>query len=244
MHVHLPKPMHGWRAFLGEVGIIVLGVLIALGVEQIASAVRDRSNAADARASIHDEIENNLGILALRSSTEQCIQTRLREIAAFLDATSSGLKPRPLNWIGAPYDPLAGHTVFQSAQSAGKFFLLPDSEQQQIASLYVDFDDFNEATTREWYDWAQLRRLANSHAPLTATDIDRLRAAVQDARAADWFVRIDSTHSSDRARAYGIATVKTFSDPYQMASVCLPSDMPYAAAVAKASAARGLPFPE
>jgi hypothetical protein len=41
MHVHLPKPQHGWRAFAGEVGIIVIGVLIALGVEQIASAVRE-----------------------------------------------------------------------------------------------------------------------------------------------------------------------------------------------------------
>lgn len=35
MHVHLPKPLHGWRAFVGEVGIIVLGVLIALGAEQV-----------------------------------------------------------------------------------------------------------------------------------------------------------------------------------------------------------------
>ena len=25
MHVHLPKPIHGWRQFFGEVGIIVLG---------------------------------------------------------------------------------------------------------------------------------------------------------------------------------------------------------------------------
>lgn len=244
MHVHLPKPLHGWREFAGEVGIIVLGVLIALGVEQIASAVHDRSSAADARASIRDEIENNLRILALRDSTEQCMLTRMREIAAFLDATGSGMKPAPLTWIGAPYDPLAGHTVFQSSQSAGKFFLLPGDEQQQIAALYVDFDDFNEATTREWYDWAQLRRLANSHAPLTEVDIDRLRAAVQDARAADWFVRIDSTHSFDRARAYGITRLKKFSDPYQMASVCLPSNMPYATAVIKAGAARGVPFPE
>ena len=33
MHFHLPKPLHGWREFAGEVGIIVLGVLIALGAE-------------------------------------------------------------------------------------------------------------------------------------------------------------------------------------------------------------------
>lgn len=31
MHFHLPKPLHGWREFVGEVGIIVLGGLIALG---------------------------------------------------------------------------------------------------------------------------------------------------------------------------------------------------------------------
>lgn len=35
MHVHPPKPLHGWRAFLGEVGIVVLGVIIALGAEQL-----------------------------------------------------------------------------------------------------------------------------------------------------------------------------------------------------------------
>ena len=30
------KPIHGWRVFAGEVGIIVIGVLIALGAQQVA----------------------------------------------------------------------------------------------------------------------------------------------------------------------------------------------------------------
>ena len=38
MHFHLPKPLHGWREFAGEVGIIVLGVGIALSAEQIVEA--------------------------------------------------------------------------------------------------------------------------------------------------------------------------------------------------------------
>ena len=47
MHFHLPKPLHGWREFVGEVAIIVIGVLIALGAEQLVEiehwrhAVRD-----------------------------------------------------------------------------------------------------------------------------------------------------------------------------------------------------------
>lgn len=41
MHIHLPKPLHGWRALIGEVGIIVIGVLIALGAEQVVTRVHE-----------------------------------------------------------------------------------------------------------------------------------------------------------------------------------------------------------
>ena len=34
MHIHLPKPIHGWREFVSEVGIIVVGILLALTAEQ------------------------------------------------------------------------------------------------------------------------------------------------------------------------------------------------------------------
>ena len=43
MHFHLPKPLHGWREFAGEVGIIVLGVLIALSAEQVVEGLHMRS---------------------------------------------------------------------------------------------------------------------------------------------------------------------------------------------------------
>lgn len=36
MHVHMPKPLHGWRASIGEVGIIVLGVLMLLACAPVA----------------------------------------------------------------------------------------------------------------------------------------------------------------------------------------------------------------
>lgn len=39
MHFHLPKPLHGWHKFAGEVGIIVVGVLIALASEQVVELI-------------------------------------------------------------------------------------------------------------------------------------------------------------------------------------------------------------
>ena len=51
MHLKLPKPMHGWRVFAGEVGIIVIGVLIALGAEQVVQAGHQQQEAKQATTS-------------------------------------------------------------------------------------------------------------------------------------------------------------------------------------------------
>jgi hypothetical protein len=34
------RPLHGWRVFAGEVGVIVLGVLLALGAQQLAEKIQ------------------------------------------------------------------------------------------------------------------------------------------------------------------------------------------------------------
>jgi len=45
----LPRPLHGWRAFFGEVAIIVFGVLIALAFGQLVDAWwRDKVSHAEA----------------------------------------------------------------------------------------------------------------------------------------------------------------------------------------------------
>jgi type IV secretory pathway VirB2 component (pilin) len=49
MQVHLPEPLHGWREFAGEVGIIVLGVLIALAAQQIVEAIHGNAQAREFR---------------------------------------------------------------------------------------------------------------------------------------------------------------------------------------------------
>jgi hypothetical protein len=55
MHLHLPKPLHGWRQFVGEVGIIVIGVLIALGAQQLAEDWSDRQRVERAVAALREE---------------------------------------------------------------------------------------------------------------------------------------------------------------------------------------------
>ena len=59
MDVHLPKPLHGWREFAGEVGIIVLGVLIALGAGQAAEFLHQRAELREAENAMTSELRDD-----------------------------------------------------------------------------------------------------------------------------------------------------------------------------------------
>ena len=72
MHFHLPKPLHGWREFAGEVGIIVIGVLIALGAEQVVESSHDRLQVEKMRSRLGSELSNNLINVYERLAIDRC----------------------------------------------------------------------------------------------------------------------------------------------------------------------------
>jgi hypothetical protein len=59
MHLHLPKPLHGWRSFFGEVGIIVLGVLIALAADQLVEELQWRTKVDRAETAMRLELSED-----------------------------------------------------------------------------------------------------------------------------------------------------------------------------------------
>ena len=91
MHFQMPKPLHGWRQFLGEVGIIVIGVLIALFFEQIVQRWELRHKIAAAEAAMQREMFWDNGPQMLeRISIQPCINAQLDAIRTAVEAN----KPR------------------------------------------------------------------------------------------------------------------------------------------------------
>jgi hypothetical protein len=39
LDIHKPKPVHGWRELFSEIGVIVIGVVIALSAKQLVEAL-------------------------------------------------------------------------------------------------------------------------------------------------------------------------------------------------------------
>jgi hypothetical protein len=77
----LPKPLHGWRAFMGEVGVIVLGVLIALAFGQIVDAWQWRDKVSHAEAAMRLELAEDDGPQAYgRVLIGRCLDMQLARI--------------------------------------------------------------------------------------------------------------------------------------------------------------------
>jgi hypothetical protein len=77
MEIHKPKPVHHWREFLKEVGIIVLGVLIALGAEQAVEWLHWRYEANQAEHHLRKDAASILKYMQERLEIQKCQDRRL-----------------------------------------------------------------------------------------------------------------------------------------------------------------------
>jgi hypothetical protein len=90
MHFLLPIPLHGWRAFAGEVGIIVVGVLIALAAEQAVDDIRWHQKVAVVRKSLMEELGNDRGRWQVNMAEAPCLLDSIGKLDRWARSGSSG----------------------------------------------------------------------------------------------------------------------------------------------------------
>jgi hypothetical protein len=180
MDLHKPKPWHGLREFAKEMGAIILGILIALALEAGVVALRERGQAAEARANIRQELADNLGRMRLRLDAEDCHIRRLHEVADLLALAAQGKPlPQPI-WIGEPDVWVMSTSRFEVASQGARTSLLSLDEQAAFSRIYAQMRLFGETSVREQSAWATLRTLENG--PLDPAMRPALTVALQEAR--------------------------------------------------------------
>ena len=222
MHFHLPKPLHGWREFAGEVGIIVVGVLIALGAEQVVEAVHHQASAQEAKLNVETEIADDLASMASRRAIQGCVGRRLTEIGQYVAALNRGERPHPPTWVGRP-QVWTMATSRWTAASGAEGLLTPD-EQSSFSDIYVSVNEIAVQEHDEQLAWAELRAstyLADVGAPQQSD----LVKALQVARLTTWRIGLAIEQASADAKALGIRP-KANPLPGSI-SVCLPMNTPF-----------------
>jgi hypothetical protein len=203
MKLDMLRPLEGWRAFAGEVGVVVLGVLLALGASEVAESIDDRQEAAATRESLANEIRESLAVLELRKAAQPCIDKRLKELRAIVNQwgrTGSFETPR---WVSQATWFAFDTARFEAAQSAGRLALLPSEEQYRFGLVVESLKTFRDIQKRETDVWSTLRMLQSGPEVLSASDRTAVRVALQDASTLNHFAQISVGQTLPQAAAFG-----------------------------------------
>jgi hypothetical protein len=221
VEIHKPHAAKSWKEFVIELGTIVIGILIALGLEQVVQAIHDRSRVAQARESIRSEIADNLGLMVTRDQTNSCISRRLDEVDGLIRASEAGALPQGPIWIGTPFLAAMADSQYMSENQSGAVSLMPNQEQSGYARVYAQFQQYHQHELTEEAAWADLRTLSNHPANSPVLDW-QLRAAMQRARTArfrmetgEYVLRLDTSRLGIMPKGVRV---------FKQQSVCVPLD--------------------
>jgi hypothetical protein len=238
MHFRLPKPLHGWRALAGEVGIIVVGVLIALGAQQVAESVHDRQVAGQARENVRAEASMDASFIQSRLASQGCVERRLAELSVILGKAGEGdLHPQP-TWISLPPTIPYFTGRWQAATASGRNSLFSAEEQERFGQLYQIFERYNDYQPREQEVWANLRALETWRGPLGAQARLSFARDLQQAKYLAWDLNYAGTYALKSAAELGLLHRSAAEPP---SAICLPVTTPRAEALRKLGPPLGEP---
>ena len=80
MHIHKPKPLHGVREFSSEISVIVVGILIALGLEQTVESLHWRHKVEQAELRLRADLQYDITFAAQFGVLEPCAEAYLDRI--------------------------------------------------------------------------------------------------------------------------------------------------------------------
>jgi hypothetical protein len=135
-----PHAAHGWRDFFVHIATIVLGLLIALGLEQSAEGIHHRSQVREAREAIAEERAANQHTFAdatemFRRETER-FQTNL----AVLHYLEQHAGAAPETWPGKIswhcYNTTFSTAAWQTAQNLGVTARMSPADVRQLEHIY------------------------------------------------------------------------------------------------------------
>jgi hypothetical protein len=157
MHFNLPKPLRGWREFFGEVGIIVLGVLIALGAQQVVQKIQEREDIAQLRSAFRAELADDRARWEDIRAGDRCTLQRLDALerwAATAPADARLEKSfRLMLWN-------MHSSAWDIAKTSPAIAHIPLDEQLAYAELYAAIDNWRDYFAQESNNSIELSALA------------------------------------------------------------------------------------
>jgi hypothetical protein len=159
MEIHRPKPARNWREFAKEVGVIVVGVCIALAGEQAVAWLHWRNEISETRNALNKEVAYNLGAIQKRREEAPCIDHRLAEIKDLLKRDSAVPSSATRAPLGQPQLWRPHTNVWQAALAGQAAAHMPLEMRLSYAEAYDGFQWYGQKAADESDAWGDLAEL-------------------------------------------------------------------------------------
>jgi hypothetical protein len=182
MHFHLPKPLHGWREFAGEVGIIVIGVLIALGAEQLIERWHWQHEARNASTAIDRELSADDGVYEERALLQKCADRRIEQLAQILRAGVRTHRLPNIGEIGRPAFRPTLRTAWDGAIASGALQHMDERRRESLSPIYAEARPYDDKVGEEELGWSALRMMEGAPGPVSDTTLTELSRTLAQLR--------------------------------------------------------------
>ena len=202
MRFRLPKPLHGWREFVGEVGIIVLGVLIALGAQQVVETMQTQQRIKETRAALDAELARDLAAFEWRVSQRPCLRSRVDELDHWAAAMAARKGVALKKEITPPRYFALNKTVWQASENdAGQ---MPVETKLNYARIYAALGTLDENIwSDEQHAWNSISGFENNK-DLTREELRDVRRAIIDLQSDDGLLDVFQQRLHSQAAKLGI----------------------------------------
>ena len=196
------RPPHGWEAITWELAVVVVGVLIALGAQQVADNIHWQSQMAEFRKALRAEVSLALGTYEFRNKQNACVEHRLDELQRWLDSWRAGRPLKIDGTIGLPTSLTVETSVWQS-RDAATISHLSLQEKLDYGHLYNEFVNNDVHRLDERATWLELGNYDGATL-LDHQDQMRLQGLISRARMRDYRMATNSGRFIRRAAEIGL----------------------------------------
>ena len=205
-------------SFLREIVIVVLGVLIALVMQEALGNWRDQQRTQTLLATMQEELSDNMEVLSLRLRVNPCMEAKLDSLDARLRRAGAG---GPWTNVGRP-------PFFFSSQDAWNSSSVDLLSRQtnsktygKYSSLYRGMAQYDALAAREQDYWTVLRSLEQQDEPVTGQRRWDLIKALSSARNAARILNAIAKQETKTATDLGIKpTAQLAKLPVETSALC------------------------
>lgn len=196
LDIHAPhESIHTWKGFFVHLGTIVIGLLIAIGLEQSVESLHHHRQVREMEVKLRQESTDNLEVVAY--DLKSC-DTRLAAIAANVESLKLlGTQHSSASWspVALPSTPFFNpdETVWLMMRDGGLLPLVPDLLAENYWKLNAFVSRIDTVRTALTYSATRLNAAIDIYSnagPLNSQDIGILRAAYSDFAANLQFFRM------------------------------------------------------